>query len=145
MDNPKYADKSELLYRRISSNKFNNKTPPQYIVEISGKIRITSSAFLGGERPSVDRAKLTGFKPESTRKRGKPTDGVISIATEAVETIELRHYTGAVKIKPEPDNDAHAEIVLIPKPDRMTKSLLSDLRDALARKATCIVKPDPLL
>lgn len=145
MTNPTYTDKSELLYRRISSNKF-SKTPDQYIVDPfdNDNITITSCAFLGGKKPSVDRAKLIGFNPKITRDRGEPTDGVISITTKAVETIEIRHYTGAVKIKPEPDNDAHAEIVLIPKPDNMTKGLLSDLRDALARRATCIIKPNPL-
>ena len=142
MNNPIYVDKSEELYRRISSNKFNTKTPDQYIVEPSGKITITSSAFLGGEKPSVNRAKLTGFKPECTKKNS--TDGVISIKAADIKAIKIRDYTADVEITPSDDNPAHAEIVLTPEPENMTRSLLSNLRDALARKATCIVNPNPL-
>lgn len=140
MNNPTYVDKSEELYRRILSNKCNTKTPDQYIVEPSGNIRIKSPAFLGGNRPSVDRAKkLT--KPECTKC--EPTDGVVSIKAADIKPIKIRNYTADVEITPLDCNPAHAEIVLIPEPEKMTKRILSGLRDALARKATCILKPNP--
>ncbi len=141
MDNPTYVDKSEELYRRILSNKFNTKTPSQYVVD-SAKIIIKSEAFLGGEKPSVNRAKLTGFKPKCTRENS--TDGVISIKAADIKRIKVRHHAADVEITPSDDNDAHAEIVLIPKPNNMTRSLLRNLRDALARKAVCIIPPNPL-
>jgi len=141
MNNPTYVDKSEVLYRRISSNKCNKKTPPQYTVEDSGNIRVRSEAFLGGEKPSVYRQKLVG-KPECVDK--KSTDGVISIKAVDIKAIRIREHAGDVEITPLPDNPAHAEIVLVPQPCKMTRSLLSHLRDALAREATCIVEPNPL-
>ena len=110
------------------------------IVEASGNIRITSPAFLGGDRPSVDRAKkLT--KPECTKRN--PTDGVLSIKAADIKTIEIRNYTADVEVTPLDCNPAHAEIVLIPEPEKITRSILSGLRDALARKATCKIDPNP--
>ena len=149
MNNPTYVDKSEELYRRILSNKCNTKTPPQYIVEASGNIRITSPAFLGGDRPSVDRAKKI-TKPECTKR--DPTDGVVCIKAadikpikirNYIKPIKIRNYTADVEITPLDCNPAHAEIVLIPEPEKMTDSMKSNLRDALARKATCILRPIP--
>ena len=142
MNNSTYVDKSEVLYRRILSNKCKKKTPSQYTVEPSGNIRILSPAFLGGDRISVYRAELIGFKPECVDK--KSTDGVISIKAVDIKAIRIREYAGDVEITPLPNNAAHADIVLLPTPDKMTRSLLSNLRDALARKATCIVEPNPL-
>ena len=142
MNNPTYVDKFEVLYRRILSNKCNKKTPPQYTVEPSGNIRILSPAFLGGDRISVYRAELMGFKPECVDK--KSTDGVISIKAVNIKAIRIREYAGDVEITPLPNNTAHADIVLLPTPDKMTKGLRSDLRDVLARKATCEINPNPL-
>ena len=68
MNDPEHIENGEELYRRFESNEFNTKTPPQYIVKASGDIKFQSAAFLGGERPSVDRSKLR-FKPEETKKK----------------------------------------------------------------------------
>ena len=143
MDNTIYVDKPEVLYRRISSNKCkkNKRIPDHYTVEPSGKIRILSPAFLGGEKPSVYRKVIVG-KPECIDK--KPTEGIISIKAADIKAIRFRGHAGDVEITPLPDNPAHAEIVLLPKPCKMTKGLLSRLRDELARKATCEINPNPL-
>ena len=142
MDNTTYVDKFEVLYRRISSNKCSNKRkPPHYTVEPSGKIRIISGAFVGGEKPSVYREEIVG-KPECIDK--KPTEGIISIKAANIKAIRIREHAGDVEITPLPDNPAHAEIVLLPKPCKMTRGLLSRLRDELARKTTCKIKPNPL-
>lgn len=144
-----YVEKSELLYRRILSNKCNKKTPPQYTVEDSENIRITSAAFLGGEKPSVYRQKLVG-KPECIDR--KPTEGIISIKAVDIKAIKYGDYTADVEITPSDDNPAHAEIVFTPEPipveGKLSKTKIrdmqSDLRDDLARKATCVIKPNPL-
>lgn len=145
-----YVEKSELLYRRISSNKYSSKKkPPHYTVEPSGKIRIRSEAFLGGEKPSVYRQKLVG-KPECVDR--DPTEGIISVNALDIKAIKFGDYTADVEITPLDDNPAHAEIVLIPEPipveEKLSKTKIRDmrskLRDALARKATCVIEPNPL-
>ena len=142
MNDSTYTDKSEELYRRILPNKLNDKTPDQYFVEPSGKIRIKSPAFLGGNKPSVDRAKLTGFKPKKTKD--KSTDGIISIIAKDIKSIHIGNYVANVKIERLPDNPAHAEIVLTPETDNVPDSVMSKLRKQLARKAVCIINPTPL-
>ena len=143
-NNSTYTDETEMLYRRILPNKLNDKTPDHYFVEPSGKIRIKSPAFLGGKKPSVDRAKLIGCNPNITRARGKPTDGIILMISSDIKSIHIGNYIADVKIAPLPGNPAHAEIVLTPETDNVPKSVLSKLRKQLARKATCIVHPIPL-
>lgn len=147
MNNPTYVDTSEVLYRRISSNK-HTKTPPQYTVKDSDNIIIRSTAFLG-DKPSVDRKKLVG-KPECINR--DPTEGIISVKAEDIKAITYGDYTADVEITPTDDNPAHAEIVWIPEPipvkgklsKNKIKVMRSRLRDALARKATCVIKPNPL-
>ena len=138
-----YVDKSELLYRRISSNRCSSKRkPPHYVVEKpSNKIRIISGAFVGGNNPSVYRKEVVG-KPECIDK--KSSEGIISIKAVDIKAIEIRDYKVDVKITPSDDNPAHAEIVLIPESDKIPRSVLSRMRDQLARKATCIIEPNPL-
>lgn len=157
-NNVTYTDESELLYRRILSNKCNQKTPDQYIVvKHSGEIKITKYAFMGGEKPSVYRAQLIEFDPK--RVKTECTNGIISLETKTVKTIKFGDYTANVQIalqgdnSPHPEIDhAHAEIVfvpkLIPKEGVLSKSRIRDmrsrLRDALRREATCVIKPNPL-
>lgn len=92
-------------------------------------------------------------KPECIDR--KPTEGIISIQAihikaikiknyAADKVIRIKNYAADVEITPLDNNPAHAEIVLIPEPKKMTRGMLSDLRDELARKATCIIKPNPL-
>lgn len=158
INNVTYADESELLYRRILSNKCNNKTPDHYIVsKSSGEVRITKYAFMGGKKPSVYRAHLIEFDPK--RVKTKCTNGIISLETKAVKTIKFGDYTANVQValqgdnSPHPEIDhAHAEIVfvpeLIPKEGVLSKSQIRDmrsrLRDALRREATCLIEPNPL-
>lgn len=142
MNNPDYIDNDEELYRRIELNELNTKTPPHYIVKASGEIKIESAAFLGGERPSVDRAKLK-CKPEDTKKN--VTDGIISVTAEDVRTISIQDYTTDVEHVPLENNDAHSEIVLNSNRDGISNSrkrrALSDLRRGLADIAMCKIKP----
>ncbi len=97
MNEADYIDNDEELYRRFESNELNTKTPPHYIVKASGEILIQSTAFLGGERPSVDRAKLRS-KPEDSKKND--TDGILSVITEDVRLISIQDFTVDVKYEP---------------------------------------------
>ena len=143
MNNPDYIDNDEELYRRIELNELNTKTPRHYIVKASGEIKIESAAFLGGERPSVDRAKLKCFKPEKTKK--DVTDGIVSIIAENIRSISIQDYTVDVKHEPIDGNQAHSEIIISPNRDGISNSrkrrALSDLRRGLADIAVCIIKP----
>lgn len=143
MNNPDYIENDEELYRRIELNELNTKTPPHYTIKASGEIKIESAAFLGGERPSVDRAKLKCFKPEKTKKN--VTDGIISIIAEDVRSISIQDYTVCVEYKPIDGNKAHSEIIISPNRDGISnsrrKSALSDLRRGLAHIAVCKIKP----
>lgn len=157
MNNVTYVDESELLYRRILSNKCNDKTGDQYEVKHSGEIRITKYAFMGGDEPSVYRAHLIESDPK--RVKTECTNGIISLEAKAVKAIKFGDYTANVQIalqgdnSPHPEIDhAHAEIVfvpkLIPKEGVLSKTRIRDmqsrLRDALRRKATCVIPPNPL-
>lgn len=142
-NNSKYVDKSELLYRYIRSNKVNTN-PKHYTVEESGNILIDRAAFSGGVKPSVNRAKLTRC-PKDTKD--KTSDGVIGIWTKDVKAISLPdypNYTVDVEITPEKKNKAHAEIVLLPEQNRMSRSVSRLFRKSLADISVCIIKPNPL-
>ena len=138
----RYIDKPELLYRRISSNKCKRKgNPDHYTVEPSGKIRIISGAFVGGGHIlSVERQEIIG-KPECIKK--EPSEGIISIESVDIEAIKYGGYEAKIKITPLPKNSAHADIVLLPESDQVRKSILRKVRDALARKSTCVIEPNP--
>ena len=138
MNNPDYIDNDEELYRRIELNELNTKTPPHYIEKASGEIKIESTAFLGGERPSVDRAKLRS-KPEDTKKN--VTDGIISVTAEDVRSISIQDYTTDVEHAPLENNVAYSEIVLNSNRNGVSKGALSKLRRALADIAVCKIKP----
>ena len=139
MNNSDYIDGNEELYRRIILNERNTKTPPHYSVKASGEIKIESAAFLGGQKPSVDRAKLKHFKPEDTKEH--PTDGIISVITKGVRAISIQDYTTDVKHKPTCDNKAHSEIVLKSNRNGVSRRALSNLRRALADIAVCKITP----
>jgi hypothetical protein len=138
MNNPDCIDNDEELYRRIELNELNTKTPPHYIVKASGEIKIESAAFLGGERPSVNRAKLK-CKPEDTKKN--VTDGIISVTAEDVRSISIQDYTTDVEHVPLENNDAHSEIVLNSNRNGVSKGAFSKFRRGLADIAVCKIKP----
>ena len=142
-NNPKYVDECEELHRHIRSNK-ENPNVNHYTVEESDNILIDRAAFSGGQKPSVNRAKLTRC-PKDTKER--PSDGVISICAKDVKAIILPdypNYTVDVEITPEKKNKAHAEIVLLPEQNRMSRSVSRLFRKSLADISVCIVKPNPL-
>ena len=146
MNNSDYVDDTEGLYRRILPNKLNTKTPPHYIVKASGEIKIESAAFLGGERVSVDRAKLNDFNPDATKECC--TDGIISVIAEDIRSIIIQDHTTDIEYKPINGNKAHSEIIISPNRDGISNSrkreALSDLRRGLANIAVCKIKPTPL-
>ncbi len=139
-----FADKvedEEVLYRSVSVGCF---------VMSDGVLRLTSTAFNDPtRRPSVDRAKLCGANPASTRKR--LTDGVVSLAALSVREIAnvvqndkhgqpvLPYYQ--VDVIPDPvkdhaelpDNPAHGLIVACPDIDN--DRVFKRLKESLARIA----------
>lgn len=143
-NNSKYVDEIELLYRYFRSNE-HNPNVKHYTKEESDNIliEIDKAAFSSGN-PSVNRAKLTRC-PKDTKRR--PSDGVMGIWTKDVKAIRLPdypNYTVNVKITPEKDNKAHAEIVLLPEQDRISKSVSRLFRKMLADISVCIIEPNPL-
>lgn len=141
-NNSKYVDEIELLYRYIRSNQ-ENPNENHYTVEEPNNILIDKAAFSSGN-PSVNRAKLTRC-PKDTKKR--PSDGVIGIWAKDIKKIELPdypNYTVDVKITPEEGNKAHAEIVLLPEQNKMSRSISRLFRKLLAEISVCIIEPNPL-
>ena len=141
-NNSKYVDEIELLYRYIRSNQ-ENPNENYYTVEESDNILIDKAAFSSGN-PSVNRAKLTRC-PKDTKKR--PSDGVIGIWAKDVKEIGLPdypNYTVDVKITPDENNIAHAEIILLPEQDRISRSVSRLFRKMLADISVCIIEPNPL-
>ncbi len=141
-NNSKYADEIELLYRYFRSNE-DNPNVKHYTKEESDNILIDRAAFSSGN-PSVNRAKLTRC-PIDVKDR--PSDGVMGIWTKDVKAIRLPdypNYTVNVKITPEQNNIAHAEIVLLPEQDRISRSVSRLFRKMLADISVCIIEPNPL-
>ena len=147
MNNFDNIDDTEELYRWILPNKLNDKTGPHYDISDSGDIIILNCAFLGGKKPSVDRAKFKCFDPKNSRRKNNLTDGVISITAEQVKSVIIENYTVNIEYKPLPNNKAHSQIVLCPKIKGLSKNsektALSDLRRGLAENAILRVKPVP--
>lgn len=140
-NNSEYADELELLYRYFRSNK-HNPNEKHYTKEASDKILIDRAAFSSGN-PSVNRAKLTRCPIDV---KNNPSDGVMGIWTKDVLAIRLPdhpNYTVKVKITPDLNNIAHAEIVLLPEQDRMSRSVSRLFRKMLADISVCIIDPNP--
>jgi len=138
MDKIEDLDDMECLYRWILSNSHNNKTPDHYSRdEITGDISINSEAFLGGNNPSVDIARINCYMPEKTKS--SDTDGVIGFTVKDVRSVEIRgHRKADVEHKPDPCNEAHAEIYFTTKPN---SGSFSDLRRGLAKRAVVKIEP----
>ena len=145
MNNSKYIDGSELLYRFFLSNE-KNPNEPHYDKDELDNILIDRAAFSGGVKPSVNRAKLE-LCPINTKE--SPSDGVIGIWTKDIEDITLPDYPDyIVKVKKSPKKDkaAHAEIVLLSEKeevDRMPRGLSRQFRNLLAEISVCLIKPNP--
>ena len=141
-NNSKYADEIELLYRYFRSNE-DNPNEKHYTKEESDNILIDRAAFSSGN-PSVNRAKLTRCPKDV---KDKPSDGVMGIWTKDVNAIRLLDhpsYNVKVKITPDENNIAHAEIVLLPEQDRISRSVSRLFRKMLADISVCIIEPNPL-
>ena len=141
-NNSKYVDEIELLYRYFRSNE-DNPNVKHYTKEESDNILIDRAAFSSGN-PSVNRAKLTRCPKDV---KDKPSDGVMGIWTKDVKAIRLpdyQNYTVNVKITPDENNIAHAEIVLLPEQDRISRRVSRLFRKMLADISVCIIEPNPL-
>lgn len=107
------VDDSEILYRAVSDR-------PQYLERAEdGTIRFNSTAFADrARRPSVNRALLTNFNPQTTQRDA--SDCVVSVIAYDVRQIyEMRSdnkgdiiqtYVADVEPVPLPENPSHAEI-----------------------------------
>lgn len=134
------ADKvedDEVLYHGVPNGCFTTA---------DGLLKLTSTAFNDRtQNPSVDRAKLCGFNPASTRKN--PTDGVVSLTALSVRQIadvvqNDKHgnpkFTYAIDVIPDPvkddpvlsDNVAHALVVT--NPNFESGSGFKKLKESLA-------------
>ena len=125
----------EQIYRRIDVNSSSiPDAQKKYVYHSENEIEIKPRAF-NGDRPSVDLARLTNFNPKDTQKEKE--NGVVYLIVGDVRELDVRHHTVDVKHKPIPENRAHSEIVIIPKPNapetRSQKDkALQDLRENLA-------------
>jgi len=133
----------EVLYRRVPNTTSHFAYP-------EGRLHISSSAFNDPARkPSVDRARLRGNKPNLTKVR--PTDGVVSLIARDVRAIanvvqqdqlgevRQRHSVDVAPAPLEPcgqapGNPAHALIVT--DPALASNSAFDRLKESLARLAT---------
>ena len=76
-----FVNDNETLYRRVPYGR------NLYVVQPDSSIRFSSQAFSDPRyRPSVDRAELCHHNPTHTQL--KPSDGVISLVTHNVRSIE---------------------------------------------------------
>lgn len=141
MVEPTCVDNEEALYRSVRPNS------DEYHYD-SGKLQITYRAFQDKNlRPSVDRAKLRLFNPESS-KLGT-SDGIVTLiaqevrnigeVTTRVSDVENKKHAVDVIHRPENDNPSHSQIEVAPhffgssnKQDKAFKLL----RISLARLAT---------
>lgn len=150
-----FVNDNETLYRRVPYGK------NLYVVQSDSSIRFSSQAFSDPRyRPSVDRAELCHHNPTHTQL--KPSDGVISLVTHDVRSIEgivqndqngnaLQSFDVDVEHVPVvndpvlPDNDAHAEIYTIPVcPNKNIFRKLSEKLALLASKRQWEIEPcDP--
>lgn len=150
MNKKTYVGKDERLYRRILSNKYNQKTGDHYTKDKKyGKIEIKDQAFMGGNKPSVFRSDFI-CNPENVKK--EDSNGVIMIEAVDIKSITMENYRADAEIDDPDNNPAHAEIVFVPDiesdENNLSKSKIrrmrGNLRDALARKSICIIDPNPL-
>lgn len=138
-----YVSDEEELYRSVRRE----QADEYFYDSTNGQLIIESKAFLDrNKEPSVDRAMLKGFDPRKSRIG--ENDGVVSLITGEVRQIgdvvsnvpdgsKLNHAIDVIA-KPEPQNEAHALIVVQPAyfPSDKKDKAFKLLRKALARLAT---------
>ena len=137
MNNNDCVQNDETLYRAVKGNIDSG----EYRYKGS-ELEIRSKAFLDpNEEPSVGRAKLVGFDPVLFLSLANLDEksGVVSLNARVVCEIELKFHTVDVIPDPEPNNCAHAKIIICSEcevtPSGRQKEL-SRLRRALADIAT---------
>ena len=136
MDKNDSVQVDEVLYRGVLND------GEQYTCE-EDEITIESPAFKG-EEPSVGRAKLVNFIPALYLSLAEldEKNGVVSLNATVVREIELKFHTVNVIPDPEPNNCAHAKIIICSEREVSTSGRqkeLSRLRHALADIATEVV------
>ena len=133
----------EELYRNVRGE----LESKEYSYDDTGKLIIQPEAFRDrSKKPSVDRAKLTGFTPSLVLLNR--TNGIVSLVTGDVRTIgevkteiedEAVVHAVDVVYDPIPGNTAHSQITVIPdlfgSPTKQ-KKVFKFLQKALARLAT---------
>ncbi|WP_375476524.1 hypothetical protein [uncultured Nostoc sp.] len=131
----------ELLYRCIFCGLDKYYRIGEFGLELS------SQAFTDrNQAPSVDRAKLCSYDPQSTQKN--PDDGVVSLITGEVRMINVSQndqkgnpvfdYKIDVCPRPTDDNPSHAQIE--PSPNYTNKTTFRKVAEKLARLATERIK-----
>ncbi len=119
MNSIELVQDNEELYRNVRG-KLEDK---EYSIQ-DGKLRIEYHAFWdGSKKPSVDRAKLIDFDPDSALLC--KTNGIVSIKASdvrAIGSVKTKHENKviadhAVDVIPDPtpDNPAHAIIIVKPE------------------------------
>ena len=140
MNNNNCVQNDETLYRAVKGNIDSG----EYRYKGS-ELEIRSKAFLDpNEEPSVGRAKLVGFDPVLFLSLAEldEKNGVVSLNATVVREIELKFHTVNVIPDPEPNNRAHAKIIICSEREVSTSGRqkeLSRLRRALADIATASV------
>lgn len=128
----------EVIYRRVENK------PEQWKVADTGEVFVTSSAFFDKKcQPSVDRALMC----QATQTQQHPDNGVVCLRVGEVREIHevfrndpkgrpLVSYSVDVHHRPEPNNDAHAQVETTPDIPLRPTDVFRRLRHALAKLAT---------
>ncbi len=127
-----------------------------YSYDSETKTKINNKAFLDrNDEPSVDRAKLRGFKPASSKRPDRDTDGIVSLIAGEIRGIQIDNHTVDVIYDPLPENPerslpenpAHSLIIVTPKCDlskSKRKQAFSTLRRSLVLLSTVKLVPQEI-
>lgn len=127
----------EILYRCVFRG-----LDKYYRIGESG-LELSSQAFTDrNQAPSVDRAKLCGWKPKHTQKN--PDDGVVSLIAGEVRMINVSQndqkgntlFDYKIDVCPRPTNDNPSHAQIEPSPDYASKGTFRKVSEKLARLAT---------
>ncbi len=108
-----YIEGVEWVYRRVEKNTPKlTDTEKRYIYYSKNNIEIQSPAF-SGTRPSVDLESLTNYNPAKTQLCRD--NGVLKFAVEAIRGLDIDYNNISIDVehKPESDNWAHSEIIIV--------------------------------
>ena len=124
-----------------------------YSYDTKTKTEINSKAFFDPKyEPSVDRAKFKNFRPASSKRPDRDTDGIVSLIAGEVRGIQIDNHTVDVIYDPRPENPerslpenrAHSLIIVTPKCDlskSKRKQAFSTLRRSLVLHSTIKIEP----